>query len=69
MQKSENGLYIYYVLDGDEWTEYYTFEEQDEVMNENRGFYVSGWFTLLGTDMFESPLPLHIQEIVDGGLL
>lgn len=69
MQKSENGLYIIYTLDEDEWTEFYTYEEQDEVMKKNRGFYVSGWFQLLGTDMFESVLPQHILDCVDGGLL
>ena len=33
MQKNENGLYIIYTLDEDEWTEFYTYEEQDVKLN------------------------------------
>lgn len=69
MKQKHGGVWIRYTLDGDEWTEFYTDAEQDEVMNENRGYFINGWTVMLGTDMFEQPLPPHILEIVDGGLL
>lgn len=64
-----NDIWIEYEDDGDTWTEFMLVSEQLQIMSPTP-YWCNGWQFVLGVDFLDyEQLPIHIQEILDGGLL